>query len=151
MTISTLLDLYTRDLGLLKKEIESYSTEKSLWYTSETTPNSGGTLCLHLIGNLKFLIGSTLGNSGYVRDRESEFSTKNIPKKELIKQIDETTEVISIGINNLSQNELLTSNFPVKMWGKEISMFYMLIHLHSHLNYHLGQINYHRRLLDIKL
>jgi len=148
MTKDTLKSLYTRDLNKLKTEIESYQDEESLWKVDQDILNSGGNLCLHLIGNLKHFFGTILGNSGYVRNREEEFSLKNIPKSELIQQVEETLNVVISTLDQLSEEEL-AKDYPAEPLGYKMTTEYFLIHLFGHLSYHLGQINYHRRLLDI--
>ena len=83
-----LADFFERDMLKLKEEISLYKDETNLWKVENTISNSAGNLCLHLIGNLKHFIGATLGNTGYVRQRELEFSSKNIPRSELHSEID---------------------------------------------------------------
>ena len=90
MLIETLLTLFNRDLNRLKSEIELYKNEKNIWLIEKNIANSAGNLCLHLIGNLNWFIGAELGKTNYVRHRELEFFTKDIPQTELIKKIDET-------------------------------------------------------------
>ena len=143
-----LIELYQRDLQKLKKEILLYQDESNMWIVEGSITNSAGNLCLHLIGNLKAFIGATLAQSGYIRQREREFSDKNVSRADMLVAIDETIEVVTEGLSQLSTAQMLQLSFPIKIWKKETSMSYTLIHLHSHLNYHLGQINYHRRLLD---
>nr|WP_314493414.1 DUF1572 family protein [uncultured Chryseobacterium sp.] len=106
MITESLKSLFIRDLSKLKTEIESYQSEESLWKTDKDILNSAGNLCLHLVGNLNHFFGATLGNSGYVRNREEEFSLKNIPKSELIKQISETSDVIITTLDQLSDEAL---------------------------------------------
>lgn len=144
-TIQTLL---IRDLHQLKREIELYRHETKIWYTEKSIANSAGNLCLHLIGNLNTYIGAALGNSGYVRQRELEFSRKNIPREELLNQLDDTIKMVATAMNHITKEEL-TNDFPVLIWDQPATIEYTLIHLTTHLTYHLGQINYHRRLLDI--
>lgn len=141
----SLTQLFERDLNALKKEINSYANENNLWVTNSNINNSGGNLCLHLIGNLNHFIGDTLGNTGYVRQRELEFSAKNISVSEMSKQIDEVNEIVKTVISQLSQEDL-NSAFPIDVFGHEMTIEFFLLHLSTHLNYHLGQINYHRRL-----
>ncbi|MCW8810387.1 MAG: DinB family protein [Ignavibacteriaceae bacterium] len=145
--IKTLDKLFQRDLEKLKTEISSYKDEKNLWKISGDVKNSAGNLCLHLCGNLQHFIGATLGNSGYIRKRDEEFIRKNVPAKELIEEIELTTKVVEQTLNNLKE-EQLSEKFPINVFGYEMTTEYFLIHLATHLNYHLGQINYHRRLLD---
>ncbi|MDF2833084.1 DinB family protein [Chryseobacterium indoltheticum] len=139
--------LFTRDLNQLKKEIESYQNEEAIWKIDKDILNSAGNLSLHLVGNINHFIGAILGNSGYVRNRELEFSLKNIPKTELILQIEKTIKIVHSSLDQLSEEDL-KKEYPIEALGYPMTTEYFLIHLFGHLNYHLGQINYHRRLLD---
>lgn len=148
MLSKTLAELFERDLLKLKEEILLYKDENKMWLTENQISNSGGNLCLHLIGNLNHFIGATLGNSGYIRQRDLEFSSKDVPRATLIEKIDATIQVIVPVLNQLTQ-EQLEADFPLEKHGKIVTTEYMLLHLLTHLSYHLGQINYHRRLLDV--
>jgi len=147
MLTETLEAIFTRDLNRLKLEIELYKNEKSIWIVDKEISNSAGNLCLHLIGNLNAYIGATLGKSDYIRNRELEFSLKDISKSELIKKIDETILVVNNSIRNL-KNQDLEAEYPIIVFKETMSIEFFLVHLATHLSYHLGQINYHRRLLD---
>jgi len=147
MLIAPIVELFQKDLLLLKKEIESYQNQDRLWVIDADIKNSGGNLCLHLVGNLKTYIGNGLGEIGYIRQRDLEFSAKGIDRSVLYAQIEETINIVSRSIGGLTP-EQLDEPFPMMIWGKEMSTGYTLIRLHAHLNYHLGQINYHRRMLD---
>lgn len=144
---ATLKSLFQRDLEKLKTEIGLYSAEENLWRTDKSITNSAGNLCLHLIGNLNAFIGAGLAKTDYVRQRDFEFSGKDVPRTSLLQQIDETMVVVEKGLDSLT-DEALSGDFPIQIWGKPIGMEFTLIHLATHLSYHLGQINYHRRLLD---
>ncbi len=149
MLKESLQSLFVRDLLKLKSEIEQYKNENNLWLVEKEISNSTGNLCLHLIGNLNTFIGSELGKTGYVRDRPLEFSQKNVPRTELIQKIEETIEVVKQAIGSLNASDL-DKDYPlVKVVEGGSSIAFMLIHLLGHLTYHLGQINYHRRLLDV--
>jgi hypothetical protein len=139
--------LFDRDLKKLRTEIESYKNEEKIWYVEKEIKNSGGNLCLHLIGNLNTYIGVEIGKTNYVRNRELEFSLKDIPKKELLVKIDETIKVVEHSLNKLTESEL-NEEYPILIFTEKTSIEYFLVHLATHLTYHLGQINYHRRLLD---
>jgi len=147
MLTETLKLLFSRDLKRLKAEIESYQSESSLWLVEPNIANSAGNLCLHLIGNLNTYIGATLGGTDYVRNRPLEFSLKNIPQSELIIKIEETIVTIEQTLGKLSQEDM-TAEFPLLVFEEKTSTEFFLVHLTTHLSYHLGQINYHRRLLD---
>lgn len=146
MLHQTLPELYERDLLKLKEEISLYKSEADLWLVKNEISNSAGNLCLHLIGNLNHFIGATLGNSGYVRTREVEFSSKNIPVKKLNTEVDEVIKIVMDTLGKLSNTDY-EKDFPLLKHDKVVSTEHMLLHLLTHLSYHLGQINYHRRLI----
>ncbi|HPH85682.1 MAG TPA: DinB family protein [Ferruginibacter sp.] len=142
-----LIDLYYRDIDKLKEEMAGYTDQKLMWSVAPGIKNSGGNLCLHLIGNLNHFIGAVLGKNGYVRNRDAEFSQKNIPVEELITQVEHTKEMV-IQILAALEEETLELDFPVPLNGQVFKTNHMLIFMLGHLNYHLGQINYHRRFLQ---
>ncbi|UUW11388.1 DinB family protein [Flavobacterium plurextorum] len=148
MLVETLKSLFNRDLNKLKVEIESYQNENQLWAIDKNISNSGGNLCLHLIGNINTYIGAEIGKTGYVRDRPLEFSLKDISKSELIRKIDETILVVNNTLDLLTEEDLNTI-YPQIVFEKEMTTGFFFVHLSTHLAYHLGQINYHRRLLDL--
>ena len=149
MIIDDLVKLYQRDLTILKKEIASYQEASNLWIIDKDIKNSGGNLCLHLIGNLKTFIGNGLSDIGYVRQRDFEFAGKNVPRTEMLAEIDETMAIVQNALERLTDSDLL-ENYPYAKWEGPKTIGFALIHLHAHLNYHLGQVNYHRRMLDEK-
>lgn len=137
--------LYTRDLNRLKDEIGKYESDDDLWVVTGEIPNSGGNLALHLIGNLNHFLGALIGETGYVRERDKEFSDKNISRGEIIAKIEETIPVVENSLDTLSDADL-EKEFPAKMFDDANTTLRILLHLFAHFNYHLGQINYHRRL-----
>ena len=135
--------LFDRDLKNLKLEIESYKNEEDIWQIGKGVANSSGNLCLHIIGNLKWFVGSQFGGTGYVRHKELEFSTTNTPKVDLLIQVDKTRLVVGKALAELT-NEQLEADYPVVVFKEKVSTTHFLIHLTTHLAYHLGQINYQR-------
>ncbi len=147
MLIQTLQQLFKRDLEKLKSEIEAYKDETYLWAIDKSVSNSAGNLCLHLIGNLNHFIGAELGKTGYVRNRPLEFSDKDVPREILIQKINDTITVVATSLSKITDDQL-QQDYPIIVFTEKMSTEYFLIHLATHLAYHLGQINYHRRLLD---
>lgn len=145
--ISAITSLFERDLNKLEEEINLYKNEEDLWKIKEGISNSGGNLTLHLIGNLNHFIGAILGNTGYIRERDKEFSLKNIPRAQLVEDLKNTNEVIKNTLPLLLQEDL-KKDFPVPINDKTLSTSFVLLHLLAHFNYHLGQVNYHRRLIS---
>ncbi len=147
MLVETLKLLFNRDLLRLKSEINLYEDESKIWIVEKNIANSAGNLCLHLIGNLNTYIGAEFGKTNYIRNRELEFSLKNISKKELIDQINSTIVVVEMSLNTITEEEL-KGEHQILVFDKKTTLEYLLVHLTTHLTYHLGQISYHRRLLD---
>ncbi|WP_261381116.1 DinB family protein [Mucilaginibacter pallidiroseus] len=134
-------------MNKLKDELELYQQESNIWLIDGHILNSAGNLCLHLIGNLNTYIGAILGHSGYIRNRPEEFSRKDIPRGELIIKIEQTIAVIELTLPLLTDAQM-QSEYPQEVNGSKLTTEYFLVHLAMHLSYHLGQVNYHRRLLD---
>ena len=138
--------LFIRDLDRLKGEIEKYGNEEDLWKIDGDILNSAGNLCLHICGNLQHFVGAVMGNTGYERDRSYEFNARNIPREQLLEEVDKTKSVVIEVVEGLSEEQLATT-FPINIWNYEMTTEYFLIHLYGHVSWHLGHINYHRRLL----
>lgn len=141
-----LLFLFKRDMEMLRKELNAFPSEELIWKTTQQITNSAGNLTLHLCGNLRHYIGALLGGSGYVRNRNAEFSTVNLNRKELIKIIDSTEQEIEMAFKALTQQQL-EQEFPVDVLNRKWFTETFILHLYGHFNYHLGQINYLRRVL----
>lgn len=145
--IQSLKSIFRRDLEKLRLEIESYKDEKSIWHIDRDIANSAGNLCMHLIGNLNTYIGAEFGKTDYVRNRPLEFSIKDVPRQELIQKINDTIAVVEKSLDKIKPDQL-DAEYPQPVFGYKMTTGYFLIHLAAHLSYHLGQVNYHRRLLD---
>ncbi|HJQ66642.1 MAG TPA: DinB family protein [Gemmatimonadales bacterium] len=136
----------TRDLRAVRREIEAYPDDESVWKLPPGIANSAGTLALHLAGNVQHFFGAVLGRSGYVRDRAAEFSRRDVPRAEIAAQLDAGIAAVEQGLAKVSE-QALSSDFPEPIAGHAVAGGEWLIHLASHLAYHLGQIDYHRRLV----
>ena len=147
MNIKELISFFEDDLNKLITELELYKDEENIWRIERNISNSAGNLSLHLIGNLHTFIGKEIGKTNYIRNRELEFSQKNISRDTLINSINDTIEMVRKSLNNLS-DEGLKNDYPILKFSKVETNEYLLVHLIKHLTYHLGQINYHRRLID---
>ena len=147
MLKETLRSLFKRDLTKLREEIEAYHTESAIWLVDNEIANSAGNLCLHLVGNLNTYIGAVIGKTGYVRQRELEFSLRDIPRQELVQKIEDTIFMID-DVMSKFETQQFEEEYPLEVLGRKTTTEYFLVHLTTHLSYHLGQVNYHRRLLD---
>lgn len=146
MTTQTLIKLFRRDLTKLSAEIELYNNEQDLWLLKNKINNAAGNLSLHIIGNLNHFIGAVLGKTGYIRQRDLEFSLKDIPKAALLKDIETTKVMVETVLSGLNEEDL-KKDYPLMVFNETMTTEYFLTHLTTHLAYHLGQINYHRRLI----
>lgn len=142
-----LTKLFERDLDRLKQEIEVFKLETNLWSTTGSIQNSAGNLCLHLVGNLNTFIGNNIGNYPYTRDREAEFSLKDVPRQTLIAQVEQVKDIVKSSLGKIDDASLEAIQFEHRL-NKEMTNVFLLMHLAAHLSYHLGQINYIRRILE---
>lgn len=148
MYTETLIKIFKRDLNKLKIEIEAYKDEENLWVLKDGISNSAGNLCLHLVGNLNHFIGAEFGKTGYIRQRELEFSLKDVPRLELINQVNDVSMVVENVLKLLTEEDL-QKEYSRRASEEKMTTEFFLTHLTAHLSYHLGQINYHRRLIDL--
>jgi uncharacterized damage-inducible protein DinB len=137
-----------RDLEALEREIEAYPDDESLWLTPPGISNSAGNLALHLAGNLRHFIGATLASTGYVRDRDAEFAKKGLSRAQLIEEVRAAVSELQQAFDKID-DETIESVFPLPVGpqAKRVRTSDWLVHLAVHFTYHLGQIDYHRRLL----
>lgn len=147
MLVEILAEIYERDLNKLRAEIELYDNEADLWKTGGEITNSGGNLCLHLVGNLRHFFGAVLGGTGYVRDRDAEFSSGGVSRADLLAGTDAALNDVLSTLQKLSDADL-AKTYPLEVFGHPMTTGFFLTHLATHFNYHLGQINYHRRLTE---
>lgn len=138
--------LYARDLTRLIQQLSAFPDSATLWQTRAGITNSAGNLALHLEGNLREFVGRLLGRIDYVRDRPREFSDSGIEQAELIARLTAVRDEIPQVIAGLTA-EQLDADFPQVYVGRTLPNRQMLIHLEGHLSYHLGQIDYLRRVL----
>jgi hypothetical protein len=135
-----------RDLRTLRRELEAYPDERQIWQVVPGLPNSGGTLALHLAGNLQHYIGARLGGTDYVRNRDAEFSRRNVPREELVAEVERARAVLTAALPRVSA-EALERDFPEPIADAHIRTDEYLVHLCVHFAYHLGQLDSHRRLV----
>jgi hypothetical protein len=146
MNVEYLHRVFARDASTLRDELLAYSDEKQIWAMPPGVTNSAGTLALHLCGNLQHFVGALFGATGYVRNRDAEFSRRDVTRAELVAECDAALTAIEIGCARLT-DEALSKPFPGGLAGAQLPTGLALLHIATHLAYHLGQIDYHRRLV----
>jgi hypothetical protein len=147
MLNTILANFYERDIRKLIEEVNLFKNEEDLWSTRGTVKNAVGNLVLHIIGGLNHFVGATLAQSGYLRNRDQEFTSKGIDRKILLAGLEALIPMINDTLNNLSR-EQLEDDFPIFFDKPNSSTGYVLLQLLVHLNYHLGQANYLRRMFE---
>jgi len=141
---AALLATIPRELRAVKREIEAYPDEASVWRQVPGVPNTGGTLALHLAGNIQHFFGAILGRDGYKRDRDAEFARRDVPRKELLAGLDAAIASAERTLKSLSE-DAFAGPYPEPIAKRTIVTSAFLVHLAVHLSYHLGQLDYHRR------
>ncbi|MEP6506817.1 MAG: DUF1572 family protein [Gemmatimonadales bacterium] len=137
-----------RELRSTEQSIASYPDDESLWIVKPGISNSGGNLALHMAGNLRHFIGGVLGKSGYTRDRDAEFGNKSMTRDEIRAVLESSITEIGDTLDNMDASQF-SEDFPIPIGQSQTvaRTSDMLVHLAAHLGYHLGQLDYHRRLL----
>jgi uncharacterized damage-inducible protein DinB len=146
MTTDDLRTLLLRDLETVKRELLAYPDEAQIWSAPSGVPNSAGTLALHLAGNIHHYVGAVLGGLDYVRDREGEFGDRDLPRAELVKRLDAAARAVDTVLGEMPE-ERLGESFPADFPMGRVRTGRFLLHLAVHFGYHLGQIDYHRRMV----
>jgi hypothetical protein len=141
-----LTNVITRELNALRREIEAYPGEDEIWDVRPGITNPGGNLALHLAGNIQYFLGNVLGKSGYVRNRDAEFADKDVPRAELLREIDNALAAVETGMSRITEDDL-AQPYPEAVGGVRSTTGAFLAHFATHLAYHLGQVDYHRRIL----
>jgi uncharacterized damage-inducible protein DinB len=135
-----------RELRALRRSVEAYPDDASLWAHPNGIPNPGGTLALHIAGNLQHFIGALLGNTGYRRDRDAEFAKRGVPRAAILAEISAAESAVERGLAALTESAL-AEPYPQQVAGRTMSTFDFVAHLVAHTAYHLGQLDYHRRIV----
>jgi uncharacterized damage-inducible protein DinB len=135
-----------RDLAGFEAEVHGFPDDVSVWTMHPQIPNATGTLVLHVVGNLRHFIGAVLGGTGYVRDRDAEFRTRDLARSELLVMLHAARDEVNDTLRRLDPAQL-DAPFPVELGGVTLGTGLMLTHLATHLAYHLGQADIHRRVV----
>ena len=146
MLVAAVAAILDRDLQALAREVAAYPDERALWETPPGVLNSSGTLALHLTGNIRHFLGAVLGDTGFVRDRPAEFSARDVPRTVILNQIEEARAAVRAAAARAG-DEIESRDFPEVVSGLRVATGEYLIHLVSHFAYHLGQVDYHRRMV----
>jgi uncharacterized damage-inducible protein DinB len=144
MTVTWLRRVLRRDLATLAAQVDAYRDERDLWRAVPGITNAGGTLVLHLAGNVRHFIGAQLGGTGYVRDRDAEFNRRDVPRGDLRDIAAAARSEVDTTLARLDA-AALDRPYPLAVGGASLSTGQFLVHLATHLAYHLGQLDYHRR------
>jgi len=138
--------LFSRDLTRLIQELEAFPNDETLWARAPGVKNSAGNLVLHLEGNLREYVGRQLGGVAYSRERDQEFALAGISRGDLVRRMEEVRELVATVVSELGDDELEKPH-PERVLERDLCSRDLLIHLHGHVNFHLGQIDYLRRIL----
>jgi len=135
-----------RELRAFRRSVEAYPDDAALWARPAGVPNSGGNLAMHVAGNLQFFVGATLGGTGYLRDREGEFAAREMPRAEVLARLEAAELAVERSLDTLDPARL-AQQYPLPMKERTLSVETALLHLVTHTAYHLGQLDYHRRIV----
>jgi len=146
MQTADLKTVMARELRALAREVQAYPDDASVWRTFPGIANSAGTLVLHLAGNIQYYLGTRLGGDRYVRDRQAEFARRDVPRRELLAEIDRAIAALERALPRVT-DDVMAADYPEPVGGKTLRTGEFLLHLATHLSWHLGQLDYHRRMV----
>lgn len=146
MTGPAISAVICRELRTLQRELNAYPTEAQIWEVPKGLPNSAGTLTLHIAGNLRHFVGAVLGGSTYVRDRDAEFSRRNVSRAELIADLEGAERAVRDTLPSMEAGQF-AEQFPLLVANRRVNTGEFMTHLVAHLAYHAGQLNFHRRIV----
>ncbi len=146
MTATAIAAVIGRELRALERELGKYRTEEEVWILPPGIPNSGGTLALHAAGNLRHFIGAVLGGDAYVRDRDAEFSLRGVPRAELVARLRAAAGIVDSTLGRIEPG-VLDRAYPSPVANRRVNTGEFMLHLASHLAYHVGQVDFHRRMV----
>jgi uncharacterized damage-inducible protein DinB len=138
--------ILVRDLRALGREVTAYPSDTALWQAVPGITNTGGTLTLHLVGNIQHFIGTVLGGGAYKRDRDAEFNRRDATRAELAGEVERAIAAVESAMPRVTTAQL-AAEYPVEVGGRRLPTSRFLAHLSSHFAYHLGQVDYHRRVV----
>ena len=137
-----LRDLILRELHTMQREVLAYRADEELYFSLPGISNTGGNIALHCAGNLQHFIGARLGHSGFVRNRDLEFTDRTRSRDSVAAELAKTADAVRDALTGRQ----LPHDFPDKVGDRSLRTEVFLTHLAVHLGYHLGQLDYHRRI-----
>jgi len=114
-------------------------SEGQFWRNPFPYGNDIGHLVLHLTGNLNYYIGAQIAQTGYVRDRDKEFTDKQPPTKaEALERFDRAIALVADTIRKQSADDW--SAFYTGRGVSAANRFAAVLDSTAHADHHLGQI-----------
>lgn len=115
--------------------------EEKFWTNPYTYGNSVGTLVLHLTGNLSHFIGTHIAGTGYVRQRDLEFSSRLVGQKaEVLQKLDDAIDLVIKTVNEQSDDDWAREY--VVEGVEERDRFGIFLRCTAHFHHHIGQMIY---------
>ena len=123
----------------LHKWVDPLSNEQ-FWHNPYSYGNSVGHLLLHLTGNLSYYIGARIAATGYVRDRDREFTeTQRPPKEQVLEKFDRTIALVVATIRKQSAGDWALE-YSAEREPEAKERFAAFLRCAGHAYHHVGQI-----------
>jgi hypothetical protein len=141
-TVATGFAARYEELGAKVQELAEPLSDEQFWKKPFAFGNSFGHLVLHLTGNLNYYIGTGIAKTGYVRDRDREFSEAARPsKREVMKRFTETVAMVARTARAQSEADWAEKYTAVREEDGE-NRFNIFLRCATHLHLHVGQMIY---------
>jgi len=115
-------------------------SDGQFWRNPFSHGNSVGHLVLHLTGNLSYYVGARIADSGYVRNRDLEFTeSRQPPKAEVLRKFDETIALVLTTLEQQSDADW-TLPYSAERQPDATNRLAAFLRCAVHLDHHVGQI-----------
>jgi uncharacterized damage-inducible protein DinB len=129
---------FARQVGSLAEQL----SEEQFWVKPYSYGNSFGNLVLHVTGNLSYYIGARIANTGYVRERELEFTTSHLGRKsEVLGQLNEIVDIVIETLRSQTSETWAEEYRAVGVDDVE-DRFSIYLRCVVHFHHHIGQMIY---------
>jgi uncharacterized damage-inducible protein DinB len=115
-------------------------TQEQFWHNPFLYGNSAGHLILHMTGNLNYYIGARVAESGYIRDRDREFTETEKPKKqEVMDAFDQTIAMVVATIKKQKPDDWMAA-YSAEREPEAEERFMIFLRCAGHAYHHVGQL-----------
>lgn len=117
-------------------------TQEQFWHNPFSYGNSVGHLVLHMTGNLNYYIGARVAETGYIRDRDREFTeTEKRDKTKVMHAFDQTIAMVAATIKKQKSEDWMAA-YSAEREPEAEERFMIFLRCAGHAYHHVGQLTF---------